>query len=127
MALRGALIVYSFFTIFVSIISPYNCLQEDPLNNYLEEEASAYDSRAYPSHYSTISEDGEFKNLVKLRSDVLISMQAFSKVGGKSTSVRTVNVKDFGAIAVGGDDTEVHIFFLTGSIIEPFIMTTKHD
>jgi len=119
--------VYSFFTIFVSIISPYNCLQEDPLNNYLEEEASAYDSRAYPSHYSTISEDGEFKNLVKLRSDVLISMQAFSKVGGKSTSVRTVNVKDFGAIAVGGDDTEVHIFFLTGSIIEPFIMTTKHD
>jgi len=118
--------LYSFFMIFLSIISSYNCLQEDPLNNYLEEEASGYDSRAYPSHYSTISEDGEFKNLVKLRSDVLISLQAFSKVGGKSTSVRTVNVKDFGAKAVGGDDTEVHIFFLTGSIIEPF-MTTKHD
>nr|XP_034920192.1 polygalacturonase-like [Populus alba] len=106
MALRGALIVFSFFMIFVSIIASYNCLQEDPLNNYLEEEASGYDSRAYPSHYSTISEDGEFKSLVKLRSDVLISLQAFSKVGGKSTPVRTVNVKDYGAKGVGGDDTE---------------------
>ncbi|XP_011020366.1 PREDICTED: polygalacturonase-like [Populus euphratica] len=106
MALRGALTVYSFFTIFLSIIPSYNCLQEDPLHNYLEEEASGYDSRVYPSHYSTISQDGELKNLVKLRSDFLISSQAFSKVGGKSTSVRTVNVKDFGAKADGGDDTE---------------------
>ncbi|KAJ6332029.1 hypothetical protein OIU76_010413 [Salix suchowensis] len=103
MASRRAL-VCSFFIIFVSIISSYDGLQEDPLNNYLEEEASGYDSRVYPSHYSTAHEDGEyFKNLVKLRSEVF-SLQKVSKVGGKSTPVRTVNVRDFGAD--GEDDTE---------------------
>ncbi|KAB5551802.1 hypothetical protein DKX38_009113 [Salix brachista] len=103
MAHRNVL-VCSFFIIFLSIFSSYDGLQEDPLNNYLDEEAPGYDSRVYPSHYSTAHEDGEyFKNLVKLRSEVF-SLQKVSKVGGKSTPVRTVNVRDFGAD--GEDDTE---------------------
>ncbi|KAJ6408234.1 hypothetical protein OIU84_011530 [Salix udensis] len=98
------ILVCSFFIIFLSVFSSYDGLQEDPLNNYLDEEAPGYDSRVYPSHHSTAHDDGEyFKNLVKLRTEVF-SLQKVSKVGGKSTPARTVNVKDFGAD--GEDDTE---------------------
>lgn len=80
-------------------------MRDDPLNNYLEEQASGYDSRAHPSYYRAVNEDGGFNDLINLSSDVLGS-QTFSKVGGKLTSVKTVNVKDFGPKAAGGDDTE---------------------
>ncbi|XP_034918387.2 polygalacturonase isoform X1 [Populus alba] len=101
MALQRALL-YSFFIISISIISSYSCSQEDPLNNYLEEQASGYDSQAYPSYI----DDGGFKDLIKLRSDVL-GLQTFSKErGSKSTPVITVGVKDFGVKDDGGDDTD---------------------
>jgi hypothetical protein len=100
MALQRALL-YSFFIISISIISSYSCSQEDPLNNYLEEQASGYDSQAYPSYI----EDGGFKDLIKLRSDVLV-LQTFSKEGSKSTPVITVGVRDFGVKDDGGDDTD---------------------
>ncbi|CAK7342550.1 unnamed protein product [Dovyalis caffra] len=80
-------------------------MQEDLFHNFLEEQASGYDSQAYPSYYGTVKDDGEFNDLIKLTSDVL-GLQTFSKVGGKSTSVKTVNINDFATKAVRGDDTE---------------------
>ncbi|KAJ4822872.1 hypothetical protein Tsubulata_046049 [Turnera subulata] len=96
--------------IFLSIIAPcYNCLQEDPLNNYIEEISSAYDSQAYPSmssHLSSSIADGGFQDLIRLKGDVLSLERSSHKVGGSSTSVKTVSVDDFGAKADGTDDTQ---------------------
>lgn len=100
MDLQRALL-YSFFII--SIISSYNCSQEDPLDhNHLEEQASGYDSQAYPSYVG----DGEFEGLIKLQSDVL-GLQTLSEGGSKSIPVKTIDVNDSGE----EDDTEVRIFF----------------
>lgn len=99
-------LLYPLFIIIFSIIQCYNCLQEDPLNNYLEE-SSGYDYQAYPSYFSAM-EDGKFKDLIKPRSDVL-SLKSSEKVGSTSTSVKTISVDDYGAKADGTDDTQVSL------------------
>uniref|UniRef100_A0A6N2N5N7 Cellulose synthase n=1 Tax=Salix viminalis TaxID=40686 RepID=A0A6N2N5N7_SALVM len=102
MDLQRALL-YSFFIISI-IISSYNCSQEDPLDhNHLEEQASGYDSQAYPSYVG----DGEFEGLIKLQSDVL-GLQTLSEGGSKSIPVKTIDVNDSGVRADGEeDDTEL--------------------
>ncbi|XVF82241.1 hypothetical protein PTKIN_Ptkin16aG0029600 [Pterospermum kingtungense] len=103
------ILVVVYFIIFFSLFSRYNTFKEkeDPpssYNNYFEEVVAAgYDPQAYLSYFSTIIEDGNFKDLIKLRSEIL-SLQRLGTI--TSTSAKTVNVDDFGATADGTDDTE---------------------
>lgn len=105
-----------YFTIFFSLFSSYNTLKEGPPssfnnhNNYFEEVVGGggYDPQAYPSYFSTIIEDGNFKDLIRPRTEIL-SLQRF---GITSTSAKTVNVDDFGATADGTDDTQVITTYL---------------
>ncbi|XVF82239.1 hypothetical protein PTKIN_Ptkin16aG0029400 [Pterospermum kingtungense] len=98
-------LVVIYFIILFSLFSRYNTFKEDPpssYNNYIKEVVAAgYDPEAYLSYFSTIIEDGNFMDLIKLRSEIL-SLQRL----GTSTSAKTVNVDDFGATADGTDDTE---------------------
>ncbi|KDP26041.1 hypothetical protein JCGZ_21074 [Jatropha curcas] len=65
------------FLVSIIIIPCYNCLQQDTLNDYLEEETSGYDnSEAYPSYFSSLDD------------------------------VNKISVDDFGAKADGSDDTQ---------------------
>ncbi|KAF9664730.1 hypothetical protein SADUNF_Sadunf16G0048500 [Salix dunnii] len=104
MDLQRALL-YSFFIVSISIISSYNCSQDDPLDNHLEERASGYDSQAYPSYV----EDGEFEGLIKLHSDVL-GLQTLSEGGSKSIPDKTIVVDDSGVKADGGEDDDTELF-----------------
>ncbi|PON32485.1 Glycoside hydrolase [Parasponia andersonii] len=72
-------------------------------HHILVEETSENDflKQAYPSYFGMV-EDGKFKGLIKVRTDVL----SLEKVGGTPTSVKMVNVKNFGAKGDGNDDTE---------------------
>ncbi|XVF56129.1 hypothetical protein PTKIN_Ptkin06aG0092200 [Pterospermum kingtungense] len=103
---RQVLVVIYVITFF-SLFSRYNTLKEDPpssYNNYFEEVVAAgYDPQAYPSYFSTIIEDGKFKDLIRPRSEIL-SLQRLGTI--TSTSAKTVNVDNFGATADGTDDTE---------------------
>ncbi|XVF82240.1 hypothetical protein PTKIN_Ptkin16aG0029500 [Pterospermum kingtungense] len=100
-------LVVIYFIILFSLFSRYNTFKEDPpssYNNYIEEVmAAGYDPQAYLSYFSTIIEDGNFMDLIKLRSEIL-SLQRLGTI--TSTSAQTVNVDDFGATADGTDDTE---------------------
>ncbi|XP_037491841.1 polygalacturonase isoform X2 [Jatropha curcas] len=99
---------YPFFTIIflvsIIIIPCYNCFQQDTLNDYLEEEISGYDNSqpyAYPSYFSSI-DDGWSKHFRNLRTDNVLNLKIFDKVG----SVNKISVDDFGAKADGTDDTQ---------------------
>ncbi|KDP45415.1 hypothetical protein JCGZ_09664 [Jatropha curcas] len=103
---------YPFFTIIflvsIIIIPCYNCFQQDTLNDYLEEEISGYDNSqpyAYPSYFSSI-DDGWSKHFRNLRTDNVLNLKIFDKVGSTSTSVNKISVDDFGAKADGSDDTQ---------------------
>ncbi|XP_037497014.1 polygalacturonase [Jatropha curcas] len=94
------------FLVSIIIIPCYNCLQQDTLNDYLEEETSGYDnSEAYPSYFSSL-DDGQSNHYVSLRIDNVLNLKIFDKVGSTSTSVNKISVDDFGAKADGSDDTQ---------------------
>ncbi|KAJ4969962.1 hypothetical protein NE237_003061 [Protea cynaroides] len=86
----------------------HGILQEDPLSNYLDE-ASVYNTRAYPTYFSTINREDEFepilRNLINYQTEIS-ALQQLDQVGSPATSVTVVNVDDYGAKGDGTDDTE---------------------
>ncbi|KAH7557278.1 hypothetical protein JRO89_XS11G0100700 [Xanthoceras sorbifolium] len=81
--------------IFLSLVSCCFCLpDQNPPYNYLDE-AYGYDSRAYPSYFTTINVDGKFKDLIKPRTQFITLKK-----------VSAVSVDDFGAKGDGTDDSQ---------------------
>jgi polygalacturonase len=79
-----------FFVFMLSFISCYSTLQKEPLRHY--------------------GEKSGFKDMIKQSSHVL-SLKRIERVGTVSTSVKTVNVNDFGAKGDStDDDTEVLLY-----------------
>ena len=57
---------------------------------------------------------GTFKDFIKQKSTDVMSIRKFGKLGDISSSLKTVNVNDYGARGDGKtDDTQVHIFAKT--------------
>lgn len=66
--------------------------------------------------HSTVLLDGggTFKDFIKQKSTDVMSIRKFGKLGDISSSLKTVNVNDYGARGDGKtDDTQVHIFAKT--------------
>lgn len=111
MAQQAGVLLLPFFIIMLSSIS---CCSSTSQPNLVlrhfghHEESGRHDSQAYSSYFSNIA-DGEFKDLIKAVTDAALSLKRFNKVGTiSSTSVKTVNVDDFGAEGDGTHyDTEV--------------------
>lgn len=62
--------------------------------------------------HSTVLLDGggTFKDFIKQKSTDVMSIRKFGKLGDISSSLKTVNVNDYGARGDGKtDDTQVHI------------------
>ncbi|KAG6694172.1 hypothetical protein I3842_09G036600 [Carya illinoinensis] len=108
MALQARLLLPFFIIMLSSAISCYSSTsQPNPVLRHFGHEESGHDSQAYSSYFSNIA-DGDFKDLIKAVTDAL-SLKRFVRVGSISstTSIKTVNVDDFGAEGDGThDDTE---------------------
>ncbi|KAI4348701.1 hypothetical protein L6164_009392 [Bauhinia variegata] len=84
-----------FFFIVISFVACYctGLQQEDPLSLTVDD-------------LSSVDDGGTFKNLIKQSTDVL-SLKSFDKLGSKASSLKTVNVIDYGAKGDGRtDDSE---------------------
>ncbi|KAJ4977700.1 hypothetical protein NE237_008480 [Protea cynaroides] len=94
------------------LLCSYSCfciLQEDPLSTYLDE-ASVYNTRAYPTYFGTIDDEENefepiFRNLINYETEIS-ALQQPDQVGSPATSVKMVNVDDYEAKGDGIDDTE---------------------
>ncbi|OVA20966.1 Glycoside hydrolase [Macleaya cordata] len=96
------------FMLLVSSFSCYSSLNQDPLSNYLDK-TSAYDNSAYPTYFGTINDedqDGDFEPNFNYEPDESSNFESFSEVGSPSSSIKVVNVNDFGAKGDGTDATE---------------------
>ncbi|XP_065856633.1 polygalacturonase [Euphorbia lathyris] len=103
------MIVLIVFSIFLP--SSYDCFQLDTstINDYIEE-SSTYETSnqpyaSYPSYFSPIQDGPNSNDFFKLTSNFL-NFKIYDQVGVTSTSVKTVNVRDFGAKGDGSDDTQ---------------------
>ncbi|KAF5474130.1 hypothetical protein F2P56_006058 [Juglans regia] len=110
MAKQARVLLLPFFIIMLSFISCCSSTsQPNPVLRHFghHEESGRHDSQAYSSYFSN-NADGEFKDLIKAVTDAALSLKRFNRVGTiSSTSVKTVNVDDFGAEGDGThDDTE---------------------
>ncbi|KAG6694170.1 hypothetical protein I3842_09G036600 [Carya illinoinensis] len=120
MALQARLLLPFFIIMLSSAISCYSSTsQPNPVLRHFGHEESGHDSQAYSSYFSNIA-DGDFKDLIKAVTDAL-SLKRFVRVGSISstTSIKTVNVDDFGAEGDGThDDTEAFMkaWKISGSI-----------
>ncbi|XP_027352726.1 polygalacturonase-like [Abrus precatorius] len=84
------------FTIIISFVACYSSLQEDPLNGIYVDNSPSIDDIG-----------GTFKNPIKQSTDIISSLYRFLDLGGTSSSIKMVNVNDYGAKGNGGeDDTE---------------------
>ncbi|XP_043691364.1 polygalacturonase isoform X2 [Telopea speciosissima] len=99
------------FMLLLSSNSSYSILQEDPSPSTYLNEASVYNTHAYPTYFSTIN-DGDkkfepiFRNLINYEKTEISALEQLDQVGSSATSVKVVNVDDYGAKGDGRDDTE---------------------
>ncbi|XP_009379633.2 polygalacturonase [Pyrus x bretschneideri] len=104
---KNELILFIIITL-PSFVLCYSSLHEKQLIDKNVDEASEFDSKAYPSYLNTIDDGSDlFKGLIKESADVLC-LRSFDKVDSStSSSAETVSVYDFGAEGDGEtDDTK---------------------
>ncbi|XP_043693413.1 polygalacturonase-like [Telopea speciosissima] len=99
----------SLLMLFLCSYSCYSILQEDQLSTYLDE-SSVYDTRTYPNYFRTIDDrENEFepvlRNFINYKTEIS-TLEQFDQVGNLATSIKVVNVDDYGAKGDGRDDTE---------------------
>ncbi|KAM2565807.1 polygalacturonase-like isoform X1 [Malus sylvestris] len=108
MALQKNELILFFIITLPSFVLCYSSLHENQLIDKYVDEASEFDSKAYPSYFNTIDDGSNlFKGLIKESADVLC-LKSFDKVDSStSSSAETVSVNDFGAEGDGEtDDTK---------------------